>query len=67
MRRIISACTRPGDTVWEPFGGLCSAVVAAVELGRDGYASEPVEHFADLAIERIESTAERLTADSPRP
>lgn len=60
MRRIISACTRPGDAVWEPFGGLCSAVVAAIELGRDGYAAEPVEHFADLAIERIESAIDHL-------
>lgn len=59
--------TRPGDARWEPFGGLCSAVVAAIELGRDGYAAEPVEHFADLAIERIESAVDHLTADSQRP
>lgn len=55
MRRIINAATRPGDVVWEPFGGLCSAVVAAVELGRHGYAAELVEHFADLAVERLQS------------
>ncbi len=55
MRRIINAATEPGDAVWEPFGGLCSAVVAAVEAGRRGFAAETVEHFADLAIERIES------------
>ena len=56
MRRIVTASTVTGDVVWEPFGGLCSAVVAAVELGRHGYAAEPVEHFADLAIERLRST-----------
>lgn len=55
MRRIINAATEPGDTVWEPFGGLCSAVVAAVEAGRCGFAAETIEHFADLAMERIES------------
>ena len=55
MRRIVNAATDPGDVVWEPFGGLCSAVVAAVEAGRRGFAAETVEHFADLAIERIES------------
>ena len=58
MRRIVTAATNPGDVVWEPFGGLCSAVAAAVSLGRRGYAAEPVEHFADLAIGRIRSTAE---------
>ncbi|MDE0268637.1 MAG: DNA methyltransferase [Acidimicrobiaceae bacterium] len=59
MRRIISAATVPGDMVWEPFGGLCSALVAAVELGRDGYAAELVEHFADLAVERLKAVSEQ--------
>lgn len=54
MRRIIEACTNIGDTVWEPFGGLCSGVVAAVNLGRNGYAAEPIRHFYELAVERIE-------------
>lgn len=53
MRRIIEAVTAPGDVVWEPFGGLCTATVAAVETGRRGYAAETVEHFADLATERL--------------
>lgn len=57
MRRIISAATEPGDVVWEPFGGLCSAVVASVEAGRRGFAAETIDHFADLAIERIEIAA----------
>ena len=55
MHRIIKAATEPGDAVWEPFGGLCSAVVAAVEAGRRGYAAEMLDHFADLAVERIRS------------
>ena len=59
MRRIVGASTDPGDVVWEPFGGLCSAVVASVSLGRAGYAAEVVEHFADLAVERIQAVASR--------
>ena len=55
MRRIVTAATAPGDVVWEPFGGLCGAVVAAVELGRRGYAAELVEHFAELAVDRLRS------------
>ena len=53
MRRVVTASTQCGDMLWEPFGGLCSAVVAAVELGRDAYAAEPVTDFFDIAVERI--------------
>ena len=63
MRRIIKAATNPGDVVWEPFGGLCTAVVAAVESKRRGFAAEVVERFADLAIQRIET----LTREARSP
>ena len=53
MRRILAACTNAGDVVWEPFGGLCSASVAAVEMGRRPYAAEPVGAFYDLAFQRL--------------
>ena len=53
MRRIIAACTQPDDVVWEPFGGLCSATVAAVEMGRDGFATEIVTDFREKAAERL--------------
>lgn len=53
MRRIVASCTRPGDVVWEPFGGLCSASVAAVEAGRRPYAAEIVPLFAELARQRL--------------
>ena len=53
MRRILIASTRDGDIVWEPFGGLCSASVAAIELGRIPYAAEIDEHFAELALDRL--------------
>lgn len=54
MRRIIEACTDPGDVVWEPFGGLCSATVAAVSLGRQAYAAEVHPNFYELASERLQ-------------
>lgn len=56
MRRILLACTAKGDVVWEPFGGLCSAAVAAVSMGRDPYAAEQVGDFHDLAVQRLLST-----------
>jgi DNA modification methylase len=51
--RKIEAVTEPGDVVWEPFGGLCSASVAAVALGRRAFAAETDPAFADLAAGRL--------------
>jgi len=53
MERLITAVTEPGDVVWEPFGGLCSASVAAVTLGRRAFAAETDPTFAGLAAERL--------------
>jgi site-specific DNA-methyltransferase (adenine-specific) len=53
MRRIVIACTRPGDVVWEPFGGLCSGSVAAAELSREPFAAEVVSDFYDEASRRL--------------
>ena len=53
MRRIIEVATRPGDVVWEPFGGLATGVVAAVETGRRGYVAEVDAEFASLARRRL--------------
>ncbi len=53
MERLIYAVTEPADVVWEPFGGLASASVAAVALGRRPYAAEIDGHFAGLAEERL--------------
>lgn len=58
MRRILAACTEPGDVVWEPFGGLCSAAVAAVEMGRFPVAAEPVTDFYELATLRLTQALE---------
>ena len=44
---MITAVTEPGDVVWEPFGGLCSASVAAAALGRRAFAAETDQAFAE--------------------
>lgn len=56
MRRIVSACTSERDVLWEPFGGLCSAAIAAASLGREPYAAELVDDFYDLAAQRLYET-----------
>ena len=61
MERLITAVTEPDDVVWEPFGGLCSASLAAVTLGRRAFAAETDPAFADLA--RLRFTRPELARD----
>ena len=64
MLRILAAVTDAGDAIWEPFGGLCSASVAALALGRRAFAAETDPVFADLAAARA---GQYLTAGGPWP
>jgi DNA methylase len=66
MERIIYAVTEPGDVVWEPFGGLASASVAAVALGRRPYVAEADDHFAALAEERLRLAVRERDIDAER-
>ncbi|MGF6349545.1 DNA methyltransferase [Variovorax sp. W2I14] len=55
MERQVQACTDEGDVVWEPFGGLCSATLAASRLGRRAFAAEVNRPFFDAALSRLQS------------
>lgn len=57
MERLVRAVTEAGSVVWEPFGGLASAAVAAVALGRRAYVAEIDTEFAALAGERLRTAA----------
>ena len=52
MRLIIEASTDVGDVVWEPFGGLFSASIAARSLQRRAYAAEIDEDCFALGVQR---------------
>jgi DNA methylase len=51
----IAACTDEGDAVWEPFGGLCSASIAAVTMNRRAFAAEVFETYYNAAVARLRS------------
>jgi hypothetical protein len=53
IERILLASSDLGDVVWEPFGGLCTAAVAALLTGRTCYSAEVVEDFYDMAVDRL--------------
>lgn len=56
--RLIELCIRassdPGDVVWEPFGGLCSAAIASARLGRRCFAGEINREYFESARRRLE-------------
>lgn len=60
LERIITACTRPGDTVLDPFAGSATTGVAALRLGRAfvGIESDP---------EHLRLAERRLRAAEPEP
>lgn len=53
MERQIVATTNPGGVVWEPFGGLGSASVAAKNLGREYYVAEINPTFFNVLSQRL--------------
>jgi DNA modification methylase len=53
MRQIIEASSDEGDVVWEPFGGLFSASLAASQCNRRAYAAEIDPTYFQFGIQRF--------------
>ncbi len=53
IERTILASSDPNDVVWEPFGGTCTAAVAALRNGRRCFAAESNPAIFDVARIRI--------------
>lgn len=54
LRRIIKASSDANDVVWDPFGGLCSVSIAAMQLKRRCYSAEINEEYYELARKRLQ-------------
>lgn len=65
MALPILLSTDPGDVVWEPFGGLCSGAVAAMQAQRHCFAAEVNPVYFRMAVERLRM--EKPGSDSPHP
>lgn len=53
MRLIIEASSDSNDVVWEPFGGLFSACLAAKQLDRRAFGAELDADYFQVALERF--------------
>jgi adenine-specific DNA-methyltransferase len=53
VERLVLALTDRGDTVFDPYMGVGSAVVAAIKHGRNGCGCDVVRDYVDLAWTRV--------------
>jgi DNA modification methylase len=53
IARMIANSSRPGDLVYDPFGGSGSTIIAAHQLGRVGYACELDPGYIAVQLERL--------------
>ncbi len=60
LRRLIEACTYPGDTVLDPYLGSGTTLAVAAALGRDGIGIDASEEALSVAAARLDGVAERL-------
>jgi site-specific DNA-methyltransferase (adenine-specific) len=54
LQIILEASSDEGEVIWEPFGGLCSAAVAAYKLRRRCLSAEINREFFELAVRRLQ-------------
>ena len=54
MHMIIEASSDAGNIIWEPFGGLFSASLAAKMTGRKAYAGEIDPTYFQLGLSRFQ-------------
>lgn len=63
MNTLIESSSDRNDVVWEPFGGLCSASVSAIGLGRKPYAAEINSETYKEAVQRLQSLEDVVFAN----
>ena len=57
MELLVNSSSDEGDVVWEPFGGLFTASLAAVRNGRIAFGGEINPDYYEIGIKRFETNA----------
>lgn len=52
---LISNSTKQGDTIFDPFGGSGTSLIAAEQIGRRCRMLELDEKYADVIVKRFEA------------
>ena len=53
VERLVLSLTNPGDSVFDPYMGVGSSVVAALKHERVGYGCDVVKEYVDIAWQRV--------------
>jgi site-specific DNA-methyltransferase (adenine-specific) len=59
---LLEVSSTPGDTIWEPFGGLCTAGLASYLTNRKAFCAEIDEKVFKVVIERFRKHSDNLFA-----
>ena len=62
MRKLIELASLPGDTVFDPFAGVSSTGVAALELGRNFIGIEKELSYFEASVKRLQSVSSETTS-----
>ena len=54
VERLVLALTRPGDTVFDPYMGVGSSVIAALKNGRAGFGCDIAHDYVQIAWDRLD-------------
>lgn len=65
VRMIIEASSEPGDVVWEPFGGLFTAALAARQTNRRAFSCEIDPTYFRYGVSRFTGESVRDLAEPP--
>ena len=65
VERLVVAMTEAGDSVFDPYMGVGSSVIAAIMHGRIGYGCDNVQDYVDIARQRIAQWAEDTLRSRP--
>ncbi len=65
VERLVLALTNPGDSVFDPYVGVGSSVIAAIKHGRVGHGCDNVQDYIDLAWERVHQLRAGLLRTRP--
>lgn len=54
VERLVLSLTEPGDTVLDPYMGVGSSIIAALQHDRIGYGCDAVQEYVDTAWRRVD-------------
>lgn len=65
VERLVLSMTHPGDSVFDPYMGVGSAVVAALKHGRVGYGCDNIPEYVKIARARVQKLRAGILKSRP--